>query len=204
MADQAGRTFDVLVVGSGASGGWAAKRLAEAGLKVGLLDAGRALSPSDYTEHKPAFELPYRNKSPKVIRKTRPLQKDCYACSECNYDWFATTSRSPTPTPEGKPFSWQGRTRVVGGRTNVWGRQSYRFSDLDFKAASYDGFGEDWPLWLRRPRALLRPRRGLRRHHRDGGGRLRAARRQVPSADGHALRGAARPKTGSRTSWAGP
>jgi choline dehydrogenase-like flavoprotein len=146
VADQAGRTFDVLVIGSGASGGWAAKQLAESGLKVGLLDAGRALTPADYSEHKPAFELKYRNKSENVIRKTRPRQKDCYACREYNYDWFVNDLEEPYSTPEGKPFSWQGRTRVIGGRTNVWGRQSYRFSDQDFKAASYDGFGEDWPL----------------------------------------------------------
>jgi choline dehydrogenase-like flavoprotein len=146
VADQAGRTFDVLVIGSGASGGWAAKQLAEAGIKVGLLDAGRVLSPSDYTEHKPAFELKYRNKSENMIRKTRPKQKDCYACREYNYDWFVNDLEEPYSTAEGKPFSWQGRTRVVGGRTNIWGRQSYRYSDLDFKAASFDGFGEDWPL----------------------------------------------------------
>jgi choline dehydrogenase-like flavoprotein len=146
VADQAGRTFDVLVIGSGASGGWAAKQLAESGLKVGLLDAGRALTPADYSEHKPAFELKYRNKSENLIRKTRPRQKDCYACREYNYDWFVNDLEEPYSTPDGKPFSWQGRTRVVGGRTNVWGRQSYRFSEQDFKAASFDGFGEDWPL----------------------------------------------------------
>jgi choline dehydrogenase-like flavoprotein len=138
--------FDVIVVGSGASGGWAAKRLAEAGVKVALLDAGRALSTADYKEHVPAFALPYRNQAPDVIRKTRPVQKDCYACSEWNYDWFRSDVEEPYTTAEGKPFSWQGRMKVVGGRTNVWGRQSYRFSELDFKAASHDGFGEDWPL----------------------------------------------------------
>jgi choline dehydrogenase-like flavoprotein len=146
MQSAAGRTFDVIVVGSGASGGWAAKRLAEAGVKVGLLDAGRALADSDYTEHKPAFELKYRNNAPEFIRRTRPVQKDCYACSEWNYDWFRNDLAEPYTTAPGKPFSWQGRMQVIGGRTNVWGRQSYRFSDLDFKAASHDGFGEDWPL----------------------------------------------------------
>jgi len=146
MVDQAGRTFDVLVVGSGASGGWAAKRLAEAGVDVGLLDAGRALTDLDYTEHTPAFELKYRDMAPDVIRRTRFRQKDCYACMEYNWDWFRSDVDEPYTTPEGKPFSWQGRMQVVGGRTNVWGRQSYRFSDLDFKAASRDGFGEDWPI----------------------------------------------------------
>jgi choline dehydrogenase-like flavoprotein len=138
--------FDVLVVGSGASGGWAAKRLCEAGLKVALVDAGRSLPLTSFSEHQPSFRLKYRDSAPELIRKTRPIQKDCYACTEHNYDWFANDLEEPYTTPEDKPFSWQGRLRVTGGRTNVWGRQSYRLSDLDFKAASYDGFGEDWPL----------------------------------------------------------
>jgi choline dehydrogenase-like flavoprotein len=146
LQDPAGRSFDVLVVGSGASGGWAAKRLAEAGLSVGLLEAGREITPAEFTEHKRSFDLPYRDRAPEIIRRTRPRQKECYACMEYNYDWFANDLEEPYTHPEGKPFSWQGRLRLTGGRTNVWGRQSYRFSDLDFKAASHDGFGEDWPL----------------------------------------------------------
>src|SRR5579863_4850037 len=146
MDDMAGRTFEALVVGSGASGGWAAKRLSEAGLKVALVDCGRPQSDANFTEHKPAFELKYRDRAPEVIKKTRPIQKDCYACMEYNYDWFANDLDEPYTTPKDMPFSWQGRLRVTGGRTNVWGRQSYRLSDLDFKAASHDGYGEDWPL----------------------------------------------------------
>jgi choline dehydrogenase-like flavoprotein len=146
MAEQAKQFFDVVVVGSGASGGWACKRLTEAGLKVALVDAGRPQSDKNFTEHKPAFELKYRDQAAAVIRKTRPVQKECYACMEYNYDWFCNDLEEPYTTPKDKPFSWQGRMRVTGGRTNVWGRQSYRLSDLDFKAASYDGYGIDWPL----------------------------------------------------------
>jgi choline dehydrogenase-like flavoprotein len=144
--DQAGQTFDVLVIGSGASGGWVAKRLTEAGVRIALLEAGRAHTPADYREHTRPFELKYRNSMPDVIRRTRPVQKDCYACREENYDWFVNDLEEPYTTPRDKPFSWQGRMRIVGGRTNVWGRQSYRFSEQDLKGASFDGSGDDWPL----------------------------------------------------------
>jgi choline dehydrogenase-like flavoprotein len=138
--------FDAIVIGSGASGGWAAKRLCEAGLKVAVVDAGRRHTAADFREHQPDFALKYRNRAPEVIRRTRPRQSECYACTEHNYDWFANDLEEPYTTPAGKPFSWQGRMRIMGGRTNVWARQSYRFSDLDFKAASADGHGMNWPL----------------------------------------------------------
>src|SRR6266700_7481986 len=136
--------FDVIVVGSGATGGWAAKRLSEAGLKVALLEAGRNISPKEFTEHMPGYKLQYRDMSPEIAR-TRHVQKQCYACMEYNYDWFVDDVQNPYSTPAKKPFTWQ-RLRIVGGRTLVWGRQSYRLSDLDFKAASHDGYGEDWPF----------------------------------------------------------
>ena len=146
MTDESKTPFDAIVVGSGASGGWASKRLSEAGLKVALVDCGRPQSDKNFTEHKPAFEFEYRNRAPSLIRKTRPVQKDCYACMEYNYEWFCNDLEEPYTTFEGKPFSWLGRLRVTGGRTNVWGRVSLRLSDLDFKAASFDGYGEDWPV----------------------------------------------------------
>jgi choline dehydrogenase-like flavoprotein len=138
------KTYDVIVVGSGATGGWAAKRFSEAGLKVALLEAGRTVSPTEFTEHMPSFQLKYRNHSPEMLR-TRPVQKQCYACMEYNYEWFVNDLENPYSTPEGKPFSWQ-RLRILGGRSLVWGRQSYRLSDVDFKAATRDGYDTDWPL----------------------------------------------------------
>ena len=146
MAGKSARDFDVIVVGSGASGGWAAKRLSEAGIKVALVDAGRPQSDQDFTEHMPPFQLKYRDRAADWIRRTRPVQKDCYACMEYNYQWFANDLEEPYTTAPDMPFSWQGRMRVTGGRTNVWGRVSLRLSDLDFHAASHDGYGEDWPL----------------------------------------------------------
>jgi choline dehydrogenase-like flavoprotein len=142
----ADRKFDVIVVGSGASGGWACKRLAEAGLKVALLEAGRPQSDSNFTEHKPAFELKFRNTASELIRKTRPVQSVFDVCNEYTADWFANDLEEPYTTPKDHPFLWMGRVRMTGGRTNVWGRVSLRFTDLDFKSASRDGFGEDWPL----------------------------------------------------------
>jgi len=138
------QTYDAIVVGSGATGGWAAKQLAEAGLKVALLEAGRAVSPKEFTEHMPSYKLKYRDHSPEIVR-TRPVQKQCYACMEYNYEWFVNDLENPYSTPPGKPFTWQ-RLRVLGGRSLVWGRQSYRLSDADFKAASRDGYGDDWPI----------------------------------------------------------
>jgi len=139
-------TFDVVVVGSGASGGWACKRLAEAGVKVALLEAGRPQADANFSEHKPKFQLKYRNLAPEIVRKTRPIQSKFDVCSEYNYDWFVNDLEEPYTTPADKPFDWMGRLRMTGGRTNVWGRVSLRFSEADFKAASHDGYDEDWPL----------------------------------------------------------
>jgi choline dehydrogenase-like flavoprotein len=145
-APQKNSTFDVLVVGSGASGGWAAKRLAEAGLKVAIVEAGRPQSDSNFTEHKPAFELKYRSLAKEIVRKTRPIQSVFDVCNEYTQDWFINDFDEPYTTPADKPFNWMGRLRMTGGRTNVWGRVSLRFSDADFKAASQDGHGENWPI----------------------------------------------------------
>ena len=146
MSAKTQRSYDVIVVGSGASGGWACKRLAEAGLKVALLEAGRSQSGENFSEHKPAFELKYRNMAPEIVRKTRPIQSKFDVCNEYTSDWFVNDLEEPYTTPADKPFNWMGRLRITGGRTNVWGRVSLRFSDWDFKAASLDGYGENWPL----------------------------------------------------------
>ncbi len=143
-------TPDAIVVGSGATGGWAAKQLTEAGLRVAVLDAGSLTTPDQFGEHVPPYELKYRDTrpggvaSPKIAR-TRPMHAKQGACSEVNYRWFANDVENPFTTPADKPFVWV-RVRAVGGRSLTWGRQSYRLGDLDFKAASRDGIGIDWPV----------------------------------------------------------
>jgi choline dehydrogenase-like flavoprotein len=134
--------FDAIVVGSGCTGGWAAKKLTEAGMKVALLEAGAKITKRDFTEHTQPWQMPYLGMSPKVM-KDRPIQGRCYACTEYNYKWFVNDIDNPY-TQE-KPFWWI-RQRVLGGRSLSWGRQSYRMSDLDFKAATHDGYGDDWPF----------------------------------------------------------
>src|SRR6476646_990382 len=134
--------YDAIVVGSGATGGWAAKELTAAGMRVALLEAGAKITPRDFTEHQQSWQLPYLGRSP-LIRRERPIQSLCYACREHNYKWFVNDIENPYT--QAKPFTWI-RMRVLGGRSLSWGRQSYRLSDLDLKAASRDGYGDDWTI----------------------------------------------------------
>lgn len=137
--------YDAIVVGSGATGGWAAKELTEAGLRVAVVEAGQMLVPEkDFSEHGIAYQIRYRGNSPEIA-KTRPIQRYCSGCNEWNYKWFVNDYENPYTTDPGKP-AWWFRLRILGGRSLAWGRQSYRLSDLDLKAASHDGYGEDWPI----------------------------------------------------------
>jgi choline dehydrogenase-like flavoprotein len=137
--------FDAIVVGSGATGGWAAKQLTEAGLRVALMEAGRALDPQrDFSEHVLPYQVMFRGFSPEMHR-TRPIQSTSYACREYNYKWFVNDLKNRYTTPDDKPFNWI-RLRILGGRSLVWGRVSLRLSDLDFQAAQHDGYGDNWPI----------------------------------------------------------
>ncbi len=136
-------SFDVIVVGSGATGGWAAKQLTAAGMRVAMLEAGAKITPKDFTEHMQSWQLPYLGMNQSKIREDRPIQGRCYACTQGNHKWFVNDHENPYV--QEKPFWWI-RQRVLGGRSNSWGRQSYRMGDIDFKAASRDGYGDDWPI----------------------------------------------------------
>jgi choline dehydrogenase-like flavoprotein len=144
----AGESYDAIVVGSGATGGWVAKELTEAGLTVAVLEAGRKLDPAvDYSEHKQPWEMPLRGRrlGRRELQAEQPVQVKCYQCDEYTNHLFVKDTELPYTTPKDKPFDWI-RGRHVGGKSITWGRQSYRLSDYDLKAASRDGFGEDWPL----------------------------------------------------------
>ena len=134
--------FDAVVVGSGATGGWAAKRLTEAGLRVAMVEAGAKVSAKEFTEHNRPADYPFLGMSPKVM-EDRPIQGQCYACREGNHKWFVSDKENPYV--QDKPFNWI-RMRVLGGRSLSWGRQSYRMSPLDLTGKSHDGYGDDWPV----------------------------------------------------------
>jgi glucoside 3-dehydrogenase (cytochrome c) catalytic subunit len=136
--------YDAIVVGSGATGGWVAKVLSEAGMKTLVLEAGPKISEADFTEHLESYDLKYRGQSPEIARN-RPIQSMKYACRESNYQWFVDDILNPYTHAEGMPFQWT-RCRILGGRSLTWGRVSLRYGPNDFKPASYDGYGEDWPL----------------------------------------------------------
>jgi choline dehydrogenase-like flavoprotein len=140
--------YDAIIVGSGASGGWAAKELTEQGMKVIVLESGRDLNPlADFHTHTWPYELKFRNKFDNtwLQRERQPVQSKVFGCDEYSHQFFIDDIDNPYTTPAEKPYAWI-RGAVVGGRTNVWGRQVYRMSDYELKAASRDGYGEDWPI----------------------------------------------------------
>lgn len=141
-------TYDAIIVGSGITGGWAAKELTEKGLNVLILEAGRTIDPgTDYVEHTPIWELKYRNWDDRDTRKkTQYVQREVYyACDEYSSKFFVSDVENPYTNKEGTKFAWI-RGRQVGGKSLTWGRQSYRWSDLDFEANLKEGIAVDWPI----------------------------------------------------------
>ena len=140
--------FDAIVVGSGISGGWAAKELTEKGLKVLVLERGRNVEHSkDYpTEHRGPWELPHRNLPQRdLYREQYAVQSTHFVFDETTRHFMNNDRDNPYQFDEQNPFHWI-RTEVVGGRSLVWGRQVYRWSELDFRANARDGHGVDWPI----------------------------------------------------------
>jgi choline dehydrogenase-like flavoprotein len=139
--------YDAIVIGSGITGGWAAKELTEKGLRTLVLEAGRPIVPDkDYVEHVPRWDMPFRGmRDRRKMQKEQSIQSLCYACEEVNSQFFVKDTEHPYTTDPEKPFWWI-RGRQVGGRSILWGRQSYRWSDLDFTANLRDGIAVDWPI----------------------------------------------------------
>ncbi|HVG41205.1 MAG TPA: GMC family oxidoreductase [Chitinophagaceae bacterium] len=142
MADN---TYDAIVVGSGISGGWAAKELTEKGLKVLLLDRGGDIKHiKDYTNaNKELWELPHRGYRTQQMIQDYPVLKRDYPLNEANLNYWVNEKESPYA--EVKRFDWY-RGYQVGGRSLMWGRQSYRLADLDFEANAKQGIAVDWPI----------------------------------------------------------
>ncbi|MFT3703235.1 MAG: GMC family oxidoreductase [Agriterribacter sp.] len=137
--------YDAIVVGSGVSGGWAAKELTEKGLKVIMLERGRNIEHvKDYVNaNKNPWEFPHRGGRTQKMVEDYPVLKRDYPLNETNLDYWVDEKESPYT--EIKRFDWF-RGYHVGGRSLMWGRQSYRFSDLDFEANAKDGIAVDWPI----------------------------------------------------------
>jgi choline dehydrogenase-like flavoprotein len=142
--------YDAIVIGSGMSGGWAAKELTQAGLRTLVLEAGGPIDPlTDYVEHVQPWQMHFRGFGDrKALERDHPIQSRCYACDEVGHKFFVKDAENPYTTPADAPFNWL-RGRQVGGRSIMWGRQVYRWSDLDFEANLKDGHGTDWPIRYR-------------------------------------------------------
>ena len=142
---QAQHTYDAIVIGSGISGGWAAKELTEKGLKTIVLERGRDLEHiKDYkTASKDPWEFEHRGRTTEEQKKNYPVVHRGWAAYEPIMDYWA--NEVDCPYTEIKPFTWW-RAYQKGGRSILWGRQSYRWSDFDFEANAKEGIGTDWPI----------------------------------------------------------
>jgi choline dehydrogenase-like flavoprotein len=142
MADN---NYDAIVIGSGISGGWAAKELSEKGLKVLMLERGRDVKHVvDYKNaNKEAWDYPHRGRPTQQMKTDYPVLKRDYPLSETNLDFWA--SDEECPYTEIKRFDWF-RGYQVGGRSLTWGRQTYRMGDMDFESNAKEGIAIDWPI----------------------------------------------------------
>jgi choline dehydrogenase-like flavoprotein len=147
LKGKAEHTFDAIVVGSGISGGWAAKELTEKGLKVLLIDRGKDIKHiEDYNEAlKAPWELPHRNRLSNEMKAKFPIQskEGNYPINEANQAFWM--DEKIQPYLQDKQFDWY-RGAGTGGKSLIWGRQVYRWSDLDFEANAKEGIAIDWPI----------------------------------------------------------
>lgn len=137
--------YDAIVVGSGISGGWAAKELCEKGLKTLVLERGRQVEHlKDYpTMTSNSWDMPHRNQIPREDKLDNPVVNRCYAYKEDTAHFFVKDSEHPYE--QEKPFDWV-RGYQVGGKSLIWARQTQRWSKYDFEGPGRDGFAVDWPI----------------------------------------------------------
>ncbi|HZK64183.1 MAG TPA: GMC family oxidoreductase [Puia sp.] len=138
-------SFDAIVIGSGISGGWAAKELCENGLKTLVLERGRnVVHLKDYpTATKDPWEFPYRGDLALKLKKENPIASRCYAFKDDAKHFFVKDNEHPYI--QKKPFDWI-RGYQVGGKSLIWARQTQRWSSFDFEGPARDGFAVDWPI----------------------------------------------------------
>ena len=140
--------YDAIVVGSGISGGWAAKELTEKGLKTLMVERGRPVEHrKDYVgEGIKPWQMPFRGQiESSIVDEQHYVQKKCYAFNDATKHFFGNDKDYPYSTPKDKPFDWI-RGNQLGGKSLLWHRQSYRWSEHDFTANARDGHGVDWPI----------------------------------------------------------
>lgn len=133
------KEYDVLIIGSGASGGMAAHTLTKKGVNCVMLDAGPQVDFNRDRGFKNVYELPYRGMG-KPGRLPHVFQ-----ANEFNANQWVDETQVPYTHPEDQPYNWV-RVRMLGGKSNFWARMSFRLSDYEFKAKAHDGFGENWPI----------------------------------------------------------
>jgi len=142
---KADMTYDAIVIGSGISGGWAAKELCEKGLKTLVLERGRIVEHvKDYpTMNDDPWDMELRGGlTPEEQRKHQVALRSGFIGKDTEHFW---ANDEENPYTEVKPFLWM-RAHQMGGRSLLWGKQTYRWSDLDFEANAKDGYGVDWPI----------------------------------------------------------
>ena len=138
--------FDAIVVGSGMSGGWAAKELCERGLKTLVLERGRQLTPQDdYKDMLDPWQREHLGRPTRAQIARQPIQSSVYCYSGLTSQYFVDDIDHPYETAPGTGFTWR-RGYHTGGRSMMWARQSYRLSPMDFEANARDGYGVDWPI----------------------------------------------------------
>jgi choline dehydrogenase-like flavoprotein len=142
---QKARTYDAIVIGSGMSGGWAAKEFTEKGLKTLVLERGRDVKHNvDYpTTNMMPWEFAHRERMPKEVVEANPIQSKCYNFKESAAHFFIRDAEQPYV--QEKPFDWI-RGYQVGGKSMMWARQTQRWSKYDFEGPARDGFAVEWPI----------------------------------------------------------